>query len=415
MTIQEEYELSCYQYITDLKGSKNVTLVKNTMTDEIFVKKVLTNFNEDIYKRLMEYNFPGIPKIELCIRDDDKLILIEEYIHGETLEKRLSRKLFTENETASLILSLCNILMKLHFLTPPIIHRDIKPTNIIISSDNILRLIDYNAARHTNKNSNKDTMFMGTEAFAAPEQFGFGQSDARTDIYALGVLANYCLTGKSSKDYLYNDGPMSDIIKKCTKLNPEERYSNVNELINSLRLINPGVFPSQSSGSSQSFGTSQGIGLSQGSGSSQSSGSSQGSGGKKATGADVTDSSSCDNTRISWRQYLPVGFRSGKLLNIVVAILGYALLIWLCSSIVISSGENKDTPVTGAVLYITRILIFLMFFVAILMAGNYLNILNNLPFYGKHKVLDILIRTVAGILGFSVVFLFACFVLTIIE
>ncbi|MDO5381340.1 MAG: protein kinase [Eubacteriales bacterium] len=391
MTIQEEYELSCYQYITNLKGSKNVTLVKNTMTDEIFVKKVLTNFNEDIYKRLMEYNFPGIPKIELCIRDDDKLILIEEYIHGETLEKRLSRRLFTENETVSLILSLCNILMKLHFLTPPIIHRDIKPTNIIISSDNIVRLIDYNAARHTNKNSNKDTMFMGTEAFAAPEQFGFGQSDARTDIYALGVLANYCLTGKSSKDYLYNDGPMSDIIKKCTKLNPEERYSNVNELINSLRLINPDAFSSQGIGSSQDIGS------------------------KKSASINMTDSLSCDNIRISWRQYLPVGFRSGKLLNIVVSILGYAFLILLCSSMVFTSGENNDIPVTGVILYITRILVFLMFFVAILMAGNYLNILNNLPFYGKHKILDFLIRTVACILGFIIVFLLSCFVLAMIQ
>lgn len=101
----------------------------------------------------------------------------------------------SEENAAFVIRSLCDILHKLHGNLPPIIHRDIKPSNIIFSSDGVVKLIDFNAARELRAEQNEDTRLMGTRRFAAPEQYGFGQSDPRTDIYALGITFYYMLTG----------------------------------------------------------------------------------------------------------------------------------------------------------------------------------------------------------------------------
>lgn len=118
---------------------------------------------------------------------------------------------------AFVIRSLCDILHKLHGNLPPIIHRDIKPSNIIFSSDGVVKLIDFNAARELRAEQNEDTRLMGTRRFAAPEQYGFGQSDPRTDIYALGITFYYMLTGDYPDSGKYA-GKYYDIITKCYNL-----------------------------------------------------------------------------------------------------------------------------------------------------------------------------------------------------
>ena len=181
----------------------------------------------------MELDIKDIPKIYLCIEDGEELTVIEEYIHGETLyEYQKKNGLFNEREAVEIICRLCDILSQLHSFDPPIIHRDIKPMNVMISNDEVVKLIDFDAARENVVGEVEDTYLMGIKEFAAPEQYGFGQSDARTDIYALGIMLNVMLTGEVPKNRIYgNDSKtLTKIIKKCIMLEPDKRYKNVNEL-----------------------------------------------------------------------------------------------------------------------------------------------------------------------------------------
>lgn len=90
MTLEEQYRLSCYEELTTLGDHNHIYLVKHKLSGEIFVKKVLTRFSFNVYKQLMDLQLSGIPTIYDMILDDDSLILIEEYIHGQTLEQLLN-------------------------------------------------------------------------------------------------------------------------------------------------------------------------------------------------------------------------------------------------------------------------------------------------------------------------------------
>jgi serine/threonine protein kinase len=131
------------------------------------------------------------------------------------------------------ILKLCEILNYLHKQNPPVIHRDIKPQNIILTDDGKLRLIDLGISRRYHESGKKDTVFMGTEATAAPEQFGYMQTDTRSDIYSLGILMFYLITGSFDiqKIDLYKiEAPLKNIIKRCIKFSPDDRFASINQI-----------------------------------------------------------------------------------------------------------------------------------------------------------------------------------------
>ena len=126
-------------------------------------------------------------------------------------------------------MSLCDILSPLHRNDPPLIHRDIKPSNIIITENSEVYLVDFDASRLYDKTVERDTELLGTEAYAAPEQYGFLQSDSRTDIYALGVLMREMITGTAEKGH-HSCGSLENIIKKCTNIDPENRFQSTVDL-----------------------------------------------------------------------------------------------------------------------------------------------------------------------------------------
>ena len=234
MDIQTELILSYYKELSPLSKDKNVYLVQHIETNTLYVRKILDVYNAGIYQQLKEANIPGIPSIYECIEDDNHLYIIEEYIHGRTLEAVFSEDgLISEELATDFILQLCSILNKIHSCNPPIIHRDIKPSNLILTSESTLKLIDFNAAKYYADGSSKDTTLLGTQNFAAPEQYGFSQSDVRTDIYGLGVTMNYLLTGKYPNEAI-SDGKLNKILSKCLKLTPDDRYSDCNELLREL-------------------------------------------------------------------------------------------------------------------------------------------------------------------------------------
>lgn len=150
--------------------------------------------------------FPQIYEFVETTTDNGKpcLLVIEEHISGENYQEILDKNgILPEQEVLKLGIWLCQALSTLHHLNPPIIHRDVKPSNIIRQRGGQLCLIDFNTAKEYEVWKKTDTIAIGTIDFAAPEQFGYSQSDARTDIYGIAASLNYLLTGKTIKEQYY--------------------------------------------------------------------------------------------------------------------------------------------------------------------------------------------------------------------
>lgn len=232
MNLDTELELSLYEELKTVHKSKKteIILVYHTLTSKFYIKRILREYAKDVYEKLSTVKCINIPHIINIFELDNKLIVIEEFINGETLQQVLENEEYlNENIVIEYMIELCEILDILHKQSPPIIHRDIKPENIIISNDKVLKLIDFDISRTYKEGENLDTTLLGTKGYASPEQFGFEQTDGRSDIYAMGVMMNVLTTGKHIKEYL-NEAKLRNIIIKCTKISPEERYNNVEEL-----------------------------------------------------------------------------------------------------------------------------------------------------------------------------------------
>lgn len=233
MKIEDELTLSFYKEISKLDEKRDIWLVQHVETKEIFVRKILKVYDREVYTYMKEKRFPYTPEIIEMIEDGENLILIEEYVQGKSLDVILREGVFSPEDAKATILKICEILKPLHNHVPAIVHRDIKPGNIIVK-DSQIYLIDFDASRDYEPDKNKDTVLMGTREYAAPEQFGFSQSTPRTDIYALGVLMNVMITGKFPADELAK-GKARKIIKKCTAVDPKDRYACVEDLENAIK------------------------------------------------------------------------------------------------------------------------------------------------------------------------------------
>lgn len=234
MTTSDACILSCYKEIGVLNPKHGITLVQHITTGTVYVKKTLEIYNADVYEYLQQHHVKGTPEIVEIVEQDGRLIVIEEYISGETLRTILDNgNIFTEETAVGIVEELCRILLELHSATPPILHRDIKPSNIIRTADGSVRLLDMNAARQVNPLKKEDTQLIGTVGYAAPEQYGFGASSVQTDIYSTGVLLNELVTGALPKDKMPR-GRLGKIVKKCTRIDPKDRYRSVQELLNAL-------------------------------------------------------------------------------------------------------------------------------------------------------------------------------------
>ena len=235
MKVEEEAILSYYKELEPINSHPNVMLVRHIEMQQIFVKKILPAPSESVYRTLQALSAPGVPEIYHVINDGDSIIVIEEFINGITISEYLEQHgIFSEEDALKVINGLCMTLGQLHRKVPPIIHRDIKPSNVIIDSGFNPTLIDFDASKTFDSTKNRDTVLMGTAAFAAPEQFGYAQSDARTDIYALGVLFNVMLTGHLPSDKLHM-GPFTSVIRKCTSMDPARRYKSIKALSSALK------------------------------------------------------------------------------------------------------------------------------------------------------------------------------------
>ena len=323
MNIEDRLQLSYYQEIAVIDKAHRVSLVQHIETKKIFVRKILSVYNESVYRYLMEHPVTGIPRIECLCREKEELTVVEEYISGSTFEELLSEHgPYSETEVCDYGIRLCDILLQLHAFDPAIIHRDIKPSNVMLTSSGALYLLDLNAAKFFRPGEETDTVLLGTQGYAAPEQYGFGSSDIRTDIYAAGMLLNALLNGSFSQK-VTSDSGLGTVLRRCLQLNADDRYRDAGELRYALmELAHPETLPDP-----------------------------------EIPAAD--------------RWALP-GFRRRDPSHMIIGALGYALLIYLSATLRVENAE-------GIMLFVERLFCFLMTFATVLFTCNYRNIQERFP------------------------------------
>ena len=373
MTLEEESRLSFYRELTVLDEKKNIVLVQDRRNSELCVKKTLDIYSRDVYEQLASVRIEGVPAVKECVADDGKLIVVEEYVQGRSLKQVLDEHgLLNEEQAYEIAVQLVDILVRLHQLEPAIVHRDIKPSNIIIEKNGHVNLIDFNAARHVNADKNEDTRMLGTVYFAAPEQFGFGQSDERTDIYGLGATINYIMTGDKPGAGIA-ECIFSDILKKCLMVDAKDRYQSAAELRGVLDMLNYNAHTQDNGKDRTAFG-----------------------GDNVALIVRV-----CENIKFvfvnwyrksqiskgdvnsSWRKYLLPGFRSLNIISCIAALIWYAVIVMLTFGLTVSDSKT-GTPEAGGKLIIYKIAAFIIMLVQTLWFGNYLDVRRKLP--GMKKV-----------------------------
>ena len=200
---------------------------------------------------LKKLSHPNLPSIIDVIDGDGTFLIVMDYIEGRHLEsvaKEYGAQ--SQEDVIEWAKQLCDVLSYLHSRKPPIIYRDMKPSNVMLKPDGKVMLIDFGTAREFKENSVADTTCLGTQGYAAPEQYGgHGQTDARTDIYCLGATLYHLLTGHNPSEPPYEMYPirywnpelssgLEEIILKCTQKNPDDRYQNCGGLLYALEHYN---------------------------------------------------------------------------------------------------------------------------------------------------------------------------------
>lgn len=377
MTLEEESRLSFYRELTVLDEKKNIVLVQDRRNSELCVKKTLDIYSRDVYEQLASVRIEGVPAVKECVADDGKLIVVEEYVQGRSLKQVLDEHgLLNEEQAYEIAVQLVDILVRLHQLEPAIVHRDIKPSSIIIEKNGHVNLIDFNAARHVNADKNEDTRMLGTVYFAAPEQFGFGQSDERTDIYGLGATINYIMTGDKPGAGIA-ECRFSDILKKCLMVDAKDRYQSAEELRGVLDMLNYSIVQDNRKKAETAFGKDNTISV-------------------VRTYRNIRDiivkmyrkyQKRNYDIDTSWRRYLLPGFRRLNVVYCLIALVWYAVIVWMTITFAVTDSKT-GIPVTGGELTMYKIAVFVLLFGMTMWFGNYLNIRRKLPGMKKINVLS---------------------------
>lgn len=378
MSLEDLCTLSYYRKVADIDSSKNVCLVQHTESHRFYVRKVLDIYNPNIYHWLQQSDCDYFPRVYECVESEKEdrtpcLVVIEEYIQGENYEEIFREHgPLSEEEAIKLGIALCRALSTIHALDPPVIHRDVKPSNMIRQRGGGLCLIDFNAAKVWTPHKEMDTVIMGTDGFAAPEQYGYHQCSMQTDIYGIGASLNYLLTGMTAREQLYTgtespDGiqsapgtqhssemhfsaevQLSDIIRKATAFEPSARYQNVQEMMADLEKCPASI--------------------------------------KNAQDAPAEPLPDSVPPR-TWRRYLPPGFRSLKFAHMLPAVLGYLTVFSIGCNIVVT---DEGKAVTEARLWMNRACAAAMMLHLIFYLCNYLGMREKTPFI--HQIHSKLLR-----------------------
>ena len=260
LIIKNRYELlrllgkggQCHVYLAlDRETGREVVIKELIRTSK---DKTILSQNIEMFKK--EYEFfqrlkhRALPEGYDYFEEKEKHFLVVEYVPGKNLKTVLAflDRAFSEEEVIEFGIQLAEVLVYLAGIKPhPVVIRDVKPANIMLSSDGTLRLIDFTIAREFDRVKEKDTVKIGSIGYAPPEQYK-GLSDCRSDIYALGATLYELLTKHDPSGAPFQFEPvryldpgiskeMNDILEKALELNPELRYQKPEEILNDLSLL----------------------------------------------------------------------------------------------------------------------------------------------------------------------------------
>ena len=192
---------------------------------------------------LSNLNHPSLPRVVDFFQENGRHYLVMDYVEGTTLEQQLEKGPLSVGEALKLGVQVAETLEYLHGQPQPVIFRDLKPANIIITGSGKPMLVDFGIARVFRHGAGSDTRALGTPGYAAPEQYGRGQSDHRTDLYALGATLHHALSGSDPGESPFQFASLGDrapadldrLISRAVSLKPEERFQSSLDLRQALQ------------------------------------------------------------------------------------------------------------------------------------------------------------------------------------
>lgn len=208
-----------------------------------FVRKKIPNrlANQGVWSLIESCGCARLPKVEATYSLPDQFVVVYDFVPGQTLEELvLAKKRLAPNEAASLAADICEAAAALH--SRGVVHRDLSPRNVIVAADGA-HLIDLGIARMRVEGASRDTTSLGTRGFASPEQYGFAQTDARSDVYAIGKLLGYMLTGLQPDgdeyerllgDASVTDSRLAEVVVRACAFEPSSRYQSAAEMARAL-------------------------------------------------------------------------------------------------------------------------------------------------------------------------------------
>ena len=224
-------------------AAKEIKDVSDPVQRELIVQSIVTEAN-----MIKSFDHPAIPRIVDLVDENGTLYVIMDYVEGRSLSAVLAADgPQPEDEVVNWGLQLCDALEYLHRRTPPVIYRDMKPSNVMLKPNGLVQIIDFGIAREYRDDGGTvtaamgDTVQLGTRGYAPPEQYGGGgQTDARTDVYALGATMYTMLTGKNPAEPPYQILPLRQVdaslspalervVAKATQPDPADRYQDCAE------------------------------------------------------------------------------------------------------------------------------------------------------------------------------------------
>ena len=227
---QQEYLDSLLQtyHLVHVMADKNDCRVLHLRHKELERDMVLRQLAYPVaaYTTLCDISCDHLPQVYDVVDTDDGQTVLEEYVEGITVADLAAGGRIHYCQAKKILRGVCHALSVLH--QNGFVHRDVKPENVLVRQNDQAVLVDLNISRKVTQ-AGRDTVIMGTVGYASPEQLGLTQSDARTDVYACGVLLNVMLTGKHPSEQLAR-GRAGRIVRRCTAVNPDDRYQTAHKL-----------------------------------------------------------------------------------------------------------------------------------------------------------------------------------------
>lgn len=222
--------------MSTLKSSGKGDIQLVAADGKLYVRRY-REISQELFRRVRDVSCPYLERLMEQSEDENGAYFISEYVEGTPASERT----FSEKEAVKLLLELCAAIKALH--KAGVIHRDIKPSNIICGNDGHIRLIDFDSARLRVEFQSRDTEILGTGGYAAPEQYGFMQTDDRSDIYAFGVTMEEILGENADKPKFRR------IIRRCTQFDPDRRYRDISAVWRAIKMaVMPDFLPFAATG-----------------------------------------------------------------------------------------------------------------------------------------------------------------------